>query len=281
MVVLLALVGASAWLVIVWQVLSERRKNELQTWTETSVLSSGITLVILSICGLLLVVVGNFRGGIQLEPFQESLEHTVRVTVDGKAPSEPLHLLPGGLVRWTGWTCWWCRINVSIKVSGYPEAAVEIRPWQRVPVYVPSSLLRPVVLVHPSVPLIDAIRDTSMTLQVRVTETNHPTVDETVRFDGHAIWIGGDDDILVPAETEAKWRDALKSIKSTNHLSFWLPPVATPRFKIALHADQDVELVLRKSNNDVYEKVDFNVRPLRSSREFVQEVELDVPAAIS
>jgi len=252
-------------------------------WTETRVLNSGSTLAILSICGFALVVVGSLTGGIQLEPFQESLEHTVVVTVDGGAPSEPLHLLPGGLVRWTAWTCWWSRTKISIKVSGYPEKEVEVRPWQRVPVYVPSSLLRPVVLVHPSVPLIDAIRDTSMTLQVRITETNNPavTVDETALFDGHAIWIGGDDDILVPMETETKWREDLRSTKSMNHLSFWLPPVAPPKFKIALHAGQAVKLVLRKSNNDVYEELNFKVRPLRSSRDFIQEVELDVPAAIS
>jgi len=275
---LLALGGALSWIGCVLGLLSESRTTDLQAWTETRVLGSAHTLLILSFAGLVLVLIGNFRGGIQLEPYQESLEHTVQITAVGEALSEPLHLLPGGQLRWTEWTCWWCRTKVSIKVSGYPEKQVEIRPWRRVPVYVPSSLVRPVVLLHPSVALIDAVKDTSMTLEVSITEADHPTLKEKAPFDGHAIWIGGDDDILVPADTEARWLQELTSLKSLNHLSFWLPPVAPPTFHLPLRAGQDITLVLHNNNhNDQYEEVSFKVRPLHSSREFVQEVELDVP----
>ncbi len=274
---LLSLGGALAWIGFVCKILSDNRTNELRRWTEIRILGSAGTLVCLSALGLLMAVVGNFRGGVQLEAFQESSESTVHISVIGKQPSDPLHLPPVGQLRWTVWTTWWSPTRVTIKVSGYPNSVVQIRPWQRVAVYVPTSLLRPIVLLRPTVPLIDVVRDTSMTLELVITEAHQLVLKAKVPFDGHAIWIGGDDDIWVPAEIERAWRDKLTASNRISHISFWLPPVAPPEFSLPLRAGQQVKLVLRDSRNEIYATKSFNVTRLRGNREFVQEVELDVP----
>ena len=61
---LAALGGAFVWLGVVWKFLSDRRKNELLTWSEINVFAGAHTLVCASLLGLLLVLVGNFLGGI-------------------------------------------------------------------------------------------------------------------------------------------------------------------------------------------------------------------------
>ena len=61
---LAALGGAFVWLGVVWKFLSDRRKNELLTWSEINVFAGAHTLVCASLLGLLLVLVGNFLGDI-------------------------------------------------------------------------------------------------------------------------------------------------------------------------------------------------------------------------
>ena len=186
---------------------------------------------------------------ISIRAFQESSEHTVYIVAPRNGSSGPLRLVPSGELRWIGWTSWWSRTRVTIKVSGYPAKVVDIWPCSvREGVYVPSSLVRPVVLLHPSVALMDAVRGTSMTLELIVTDANHEVEHEASSFDGHSIWIGGDQDIQVPAATETRWRDQLKSLNSINHLSFLLPPLAPPQFGGILPAGHNITLVLHTSD---------------------------------
>ena len=160
-------------------------------------------------------------------------------------------------------------------MSGYPAKVVDIWPWRREGVYVPSSLVRPVVLLHPSVALMDAVRGTSMTLELIVTDANHEVEHEASSFDGHSIWIGGDQDIQVRPRRD-KMERSTESL-SINHLSFLLPPLAPPQFGGILQAGHNITLVLHTSDRRAYESVSFRVQPPRSNHEFVQEVELDVP----
>ncbi|MFI5092007.1 MAG: hypothetical protein ACHQIK_01060 [Candidatus Acidiferrales bacterium] len=274
---ILAFGGAATWVGFILKLAGEKRMNVLQAWTDTAILNSPCTVVVLAILILTLVVAGNFRGGIQLEPLQESVEHVVQIHPTGKPSSSLLHLLPSSPLRWTGWTCWWAPANVAVKVSGYPEAVFEFRPWQRVSIYVPNSLLRPVVLLRPSVSLIDAVRDTAVSLELVIKDSGQPIAQSRALFDGHALWIGGDADILVPQETESGWRQELAALNSIKRLDFWLPPLAPPQFNVPLHPGQEIQATLRKKDKAVYTVMSFKVRPLRSSREFVQEVVLDVP----
>jgi hypothetical protein len=277
---LLGLGGAFAWVGFVLKLLRENRISDLQNWTDTTVFSSPRTTVVLSLLAPVLLTAGCFRGGIQLEPFQESLEHSVQIHGVGRPPSVLMHLPPSGQLRWNGWTCWWSPTKVAVKVSGYPEMDVEIHPWKRIPIYVPSSLLRPVVLLRPSVDLIDAVRDTSVTLELTIKEDGKPVARPRAAFDGHAVWIGADADILVPQETEARWHQELTDRKSEQHLAFWLPPLAPPQFNVTLRPGQEILAALRKKNNDIYATTNFRVESLRSGREFVQEEVLNVPSPV-
>ncbi|HYK89501.1 MAG TPA: hypothetical protein VE398_12070 [Acidobacteriota bacterium] len=274
---ILAFGGVATWVGFVLKLAGEKRMNELQAWTDTAILNSPRTVVFLAFLGLALVVAGNFRGGIQLEPLQESVEHAVQIHPAGKPGSSILRLLPSSPLRWTGWTCWWSPANIVVKVSGYPEAIFQFRPWQRISVFVPNSMLRPVVLLRPSVPLIDAIRDTSVKLELVIKESGRLIAQPEALFDGHALWVGGDEDILVPQEIESGWRQELATLNSIKHLDFLLPPVAPPQFNVPLQSGQEIQVTLRKKDKSVYTLTRIKVRPLRSSREFVQEVMLDVP----
>lgn len=274
---ILALGGAATWVGFILKLAGEKRMNELQAWTDTTILNRPRTVIFLAFITLGLLVAANFRGGIQLEPLQESVEHVVQIHPPGEPSADFLHLLPGGQLHWTGWTSWWSPLNVVVKVSGYPEAVFKFRPWQRVSVYVPNSLLRPVVLLRPSVPLIDAVRDTSLDLELVIKDAGRTVAQPHASFDGHAVWIGGDADILVPQEIETGWRQELAALNSIKRLDFWLPPLAPSQFNMPLQPGQEIQATLRKKGNAVYTAMSFKVRPLRSSREFVQEVVLDVP----
>jgi hypothetical protein len=277
---LLGLGGTFAWLGFIFKLLKDKRIADLQNWTDTTVFSSARTTLVLSLLSPVLVTMACFRGGIQIEPFQESLEHSVQIHRVGDASSELMHLPPTGQLRWNGWTRWWSPTTVVLKVSGYPEAKFDVHPWERRQVYVPSSLLRPVVLLRPSVDLIDAVRGTSVTLELRIKENGKLVAQPAAPFDGHAVWVGADADIFVPAETEARWRQELADKKSEQHLEFWFPPLAPSQFNVALKSGQQVQAVLRKKNNyDVFATMTFSVEPLRSGREFVQEEVLNVPSS--
>jgi len=274
---ILALGGAASWVGFILKLLAERRINDLQAWTDNTVFNSPLTAIVLSFFALVLIAAGNFRGGIQIEPIGESVEHTVLIHPVSRSASTLLHLLPSGQLHWTGWTSWWSPARVAVKVSGYPEAVVEVGPWQRVPLYVPNSLLRPVVLLRPSVALIDAVRDTSTFLELTVKDAGRSVAHARTAFDGHAIWVGGDADILVPQETEAAWHQELAALNSVKHLQFWFPPLAPSEFNLSVEAGQEIQVILRKKDNSVYATQSFKVRRLRSSRGFVQDEVLDVP----
>src|SRR5262249_11122561 len=151
---------------------------------------------VLSLAGVALLVLGNFRGGLQLQPVQEPTEHTAKIHAAGETTARISTLPVGGTLRWTGWTTWWSPAQVQVKVSGYPERTVSFEPWQRVPVYVPDSLVRPVVLLWPGVDLIDSVRDTKSTLQIKVKQGGQ-TLTRQIDFEGYALWIGGADDLAV------------------------------------------------------------------------------------
>ena len=134
-------------------------------------------------------------------------------------------------------------------------------------------------MLRPSVDLIDTIRDTPITIELTISEAEGQVAQTRAAFDGHAIWVGGDSDVLVPQEMEARWQQELSEKKSEQHLSFWLPPVAPTGFALALRPGQDIQVRLLKKNNDVYAAMHFRVEPLRNSHDFVQEEILNVPSA--
>jgi hypothetical protein len=280
---LLASGGALAWLGIVVSALLGQGGEVLKNWVQTELLNSTSLTLIFSLLAVTLLGLANFRGGLQLEPLQEPMEHSARIHGVGKPEGELFRVPAAGTLRWTGWTNWCSPAQVQVKVSGYPERTFIFEPWQRYQVYVPDSLVRPVVLLWPGSDLIDSVRDTTLTLQVVVKEGNQIVTTRSADFDGHAVWIGGASDLAIPDKLEQKWNGM-----STKRLDFWLSPSAPTEFDMELQPGQEVQaslLILRKNattgitTKEEHTKMIFKVKPLRTSHDFVQEEELNAPPA--
>jgi hypothetical protein len=89
---------------------------------------------------------------------------------------------------------WTLRRDFIVKVAGYPDKLIQLSPWEREELVVPNSFRRPVVLLRPSERVINNARQGPWQLRVRIAKH-----EATVPFDGHAVWVGCDSDVQVPA----------------------------------------------------------------------------------
>ena len=154
------------------------------------------------------------------------------------APGDDVRLRAGEVVRRPVWTSWWSSTPLRVKVSGYPDEVVTVRPWRRESLSVPASFQRPVVLLRPRVDLFDLVHNSPRRLSVRVTFPQSPSSPRPAReflaqsdgqplkFDGRALWIGCDEDVDIPLRLEAAWRAELAASQRSSMINYWLRPSA-------------------------------------------------------
>lgn len=263
---ILALGGLVSWLAFVSRILREERLEALQAWADKAVFCSRATLAVVGTLAICLIVAANFLGGIQVEGARGSSDRFVRLSHLGTNGADDLRLRPGEVVRRPLVTRWWRPRAWRVKVSGYPDEVVTVRPWPRVNLTVPSSFVRPVVLVRPTVDMFDVVHHMPRTLAVRVGSQEYKTP-----FNGYAVWIGCDEDVAVPLQMELAWSAEVGERRSA--VNYWLHPKALTNERFELPAGTELTVRVFDQEQTLAERT-VAVRPATTF--FPQEVVLDV-----
>jgi len=216
---------------------------------------------------------------------RESTDRFLRVDPVDTPPGEDVRLRAGEAVRTLAWTSWLKPTAWRVKVSGYPDEVVTVRPWRRVSLSVPASFQRPVVVLRPTVDLFDIVHNTPRRIAVRVTFPRSPSSPgptrefrtqsdgQPLQFDGHSLWIGCDEDVDIPLRLEAAWRAELSANQRASLINYWLRPRALTGERVALQVGSEIQVEMFDREGKKSEQV-FVVR---KQPDFLQEEKLDLP----
>lgn len=282
---LLALGGVLSWLAFVSRVLPNHRLEALQTWADRAILCSRITLTVLVLLAVVGLASASFLGTVQVESLRESTDRFLRVHPVNSSPGDEVRLRAGEAFRRPVWTSLWNPATLRVKVSGYPDEVVTVRPWRREALSVPASFERPVVLLRPTVDLFDAVHNSPRRLSVRVAfpkglSSSRPPREflaqpdgQPLQFDGRSLWIGCDEDVDIPLRLEAAWRAELGASQRSSMINYWLHPRALTGERLALETGSEIQVTLfdHEGNKSVQEFV------VRKQSDFLQEEKLDLP----
>jgi hypothetical protein len=288
--------GALAWVTTAAGFFKSERKDQLINWAETTIFTQRAFSLLLLLTIIVLSVSATQFGAVQVQSLPEESEHSVKIWREGEPqPDDFARLAPSEHVRRVVWTPFATKRKVHIWVRGFPDKVVEVLPMQRVPVYVPNSVRTPVVLVHPTIRLMDAAHTDDGTalfrLELESKDSSGNTIQRSIEFDGqHSILIGGDEEIAIPSETMDEWR--AEADKRLDAIRAWRALIAPQEFSIALTQGQDLLLTLRQAQCppdtakgdppakcQVYNgPVPYKVKALHGSQPFIQEVQLDTPS---
>jgi hypothetical protein len=274
---LLALGGLFSWLGAISKVLSDERLKGLQASVEAAVFANRRLAVYVGAAFLVLLAGASCAGTIEVQSRGDSSDRLVWFGFDSARPGDADQLPAAGRLRDVRVTTWWSPRQVRVKVSGFPSLLVHVRPWQRRHLTVPASFLTtPVVLLVPSKDL--AAYSHGLTLRVQVDGLSY-----TIPFDGHAVWVGCEDDVPVPAAVVDEWRATM----APELLTVLLSDLQFPRaIRDAAGGAPDLRdgsvLHVALLNEDGTTFVERNGIPVRAPGrpdDFPQMEALDVPGA--
>ena len=274
---LLALGGVFSWLAFVSKVLSETRQKNLQEWLEIHFFDRRAATVSLVVANLAVAVTGCFLGAIQVEAVHETSDRALWIYPQGAPrPDEALALRISQPSRVVVLTSWWNPSNYVVKVSGYPELSVQVHPGERVEKSTLGSFYRRVALLRPDAALFTTVRNNAKTLDL----TFDPGQPGEVKlgpfpFDGHAFWIGCDEDVDVPSGLVDSWRAQAEILKNPDTLYYWSRPISILSQKVSLRAGIKVLARVISANKKPYTSREFSILPLDRPVDFVQEVTLE------
>jgi hypothetical protein len=265
---LLSLGGAFTWITLVSRVLPKSRMEELQNTIEHSVFMKPRTLVILLPLILVCAIFATFLGTVKISPGTESANHRVRFRSPGATWSEAQEVVPHAAVKEVFWTTLFSDRHVEVKVSGYPAHLVTVKPWRISELYVPHSFLQQVILLRPTVRLAAHGHDG---LQLVVTINGKQYHQD---FQGQSVWVGCDEDVLIPGWLQDSWR---ADLNSSPLAASWLHPKSISS-DLLLEGTQSIDVELRApATNAQFSSMHVPVMQIRSIYDFPQEVILDVP----
>ncbi len=282
---LLALGGVLSWLAFVSRVLPNHRLEALQTWADRAILCSRTTLAVLVLLAAAGLAFASFLGTVQVESVRESADRFLLVHPADSPPGEEVRLRAGEVFRGPVWTSFWSPAALRVKVSGYPDELVTVRPWRREMLSVPASFERPVVLLRPTVDLFDLVHNSPRRLSVRVTfpggrPHSRPPREfltepdgKPLQFDGRSLWVGCDEDVDIPLRLEAAWRAELAASQRSSMINYWLHPRALTGEHLRLETGSEIHVTLydQEGNKSVQQFV------VRKQSDFLQEEKLDSP----
>ncbi len=277
---LLALGGVFSWIAFISRLLPEERQKALQAWADETVLCSKFTSAVICVIAALLLVASNFVGSIEVDSLQGASDRALTISGLGAMDAEEESLPASGALRRLHYTSWWSSTVWRVKVSGYPDKEVTLRPWRREEITVPGGLFRPVVLLRPTVDLFDAVHNNARDLVITVGANSHRAAITypAVKFDGHALWIGCDEDVDVPLNLESAWRTESLARQRPTAFYYWLRP-KIPGPPALLEAGTEIKITWTTwlaNDGKPFEKK-FPVLSLQRRQDFPQEVILDVP----
>lgn len=278
--------GALVWVTTGLGMLRPGRTDQLREWFDGTVLGSRVFSVALMVAVVALAFAATQYGSVQVQSLAEEPDHSVQVRSGSTQSDEWLHLPPAETVRQLVKTPWFQATKVIVKVKGYPEKSVEVRPFRRVSVYVPNSVRTPVILLRPRISVIDAAKPHSfndpplMSLEIKTKDAKGVIFQDSIDFDGHSVLLGTDEDIPIPSEFEEQWQQEAKGAGNRmDALEMLRTPEAPGNFAIALSPKQEVTVTLKlKRNHSNYAPPQhFIVMPLRSFSSYIQEVVMNGP----
>src|SRR5262249_44606977 len=143
-------------------------------------------------------------GAIEIRSDSDQADHDVSVA-EANQPLWQATLPSGGRIRSIFATTFWAPNELRVKVAGYPDKTAQLYPWSRLKYRVPESFLRPVILLKPSGPLIQMLKNNPMKIEITANGTKVQR-----SFDGYSLWIGCDNDVAVPFRLQDSWRGETK-----------------------------------------------------------------------
>jgi len=279
---LLALGGVASWLAFVLKVLSEERIKSFQMWADRVVLGHKRTTVIVILIAGGLVLLSTVRGTIAVSSLYDSGDRAVWIFPMGTEKGEPIQLPPGGSIKRSLFTGFHLQSSYVVKVSGYPDRVVQMASWRTSPVYVPSSLLRPTVVLLPAPELIQSARNPDAHMKVSVSiesKALHTKRELNGDFDGHALWVSCDEDLQVPAAVQSVWRAKLAASPYEPLLAYWTTPQKLNcDQRLELNPSDTITVQLTFNGRPYGDPQTFKVLPLRTSGSYPQEEVLHEPS---
>jgi hypothetical protein len=271
----LTLAGMLSWLAFILKIIPEKRMGEFQAWADETIFNNvRAKWLVLSLLVIGLVA-GSFLGTVEVTWPAGEGSRSVWMHRLGTSRGEAVALAPGGVARrWFFTTLWSKPTTVRVKVNGFPDLMGEIKPWQRYEIRVPDSFYRPVVLLRPSVDLLNMLRNEPMRLSVTVDSQSWiiPT------YDGQSLWIGCDSDVEVPEAKREVWRGILAASGQPETARYWVYPLTLGSPIPELHSGQTIEVTLLREDRSPYTSRKFAVLPAAERQAFPQEENLDVPS---
>ena len=146
---LLGLGGLFAWIAFVSGLLTDERKEQFQKEFERRVLLARRTWRGVLLVGAVLLVWASAHGSIVLQSLADGRDRTVEIRpASAEKAALPGSLPPNTIRKDLVLTGWWRR-SFRVKVSGLPAAQIDVAPFQRRIVAVPSAFVeRPAVLIR-------------------------------------------------------------------------------------------------------------------------------------
>ena len=264
---LIALGGLFTWIGALSKLLNKERTEQLQAWVERAVFGSQTLSWRLVLLAVVFVALASFTGTIDVRSQGDVSSRLLWFAFDAKGSEPAERLEPAGRVRAPWLTSWWSPAHVRVKVSGYPSLVATVQPWQRVQLISPGSfLMNPVILLVPTPQLAQFSRDTQL----------HVTVDgkaaPPLRFDGHSVWIGCEDDVRVPEAILSEWRSTGVPAEM---VAVWQVPRAV---NVDLHGGSAVTISINHDDGTPFVPASvINVRTPVRPEDFPQREVIDVP----
>jgi hypothetical protein len=275
---LLALGGAFSWLAFLSKAMPEERLKGLQAWIDDHILMKkwlsllplgliALGTALASFLGTVQVEALGSGGAVLLEPIKNS----------GETSREWLPIAQGRHVRELVWTFPGSPTAVQVKFVGLPMRIVKVYSWRRLELQGPESFERPVVILRPTLALMQSRANSPLLLLVRSdSEEKH------VEFSGEAVWVGSDPEIELPPVIIDSWQAEIQA-KGLHVLpERWLHPLVVDSGSRELRVGENLVIELHSKSGSgaigplwacglVYQVR----RPIRPS-DFVQQVVLDV-----
>jgi hypothetical protein len=274
----LALGGGLTWLAFVLKLLSEERLKALQSDLDKLIFSQWWLTVLLLLASATGLYYRAHYGTLQVELFRGNEERILTVKGAG-LQDDPWRLMPGQKVRIPVWTSAGAPTPLYVKVSGYPDLRVRIAPHERRELRIPEAFTRRVILLKPTSKLL-VHRTEGFSIRVKV--NGHALQDGAGRplkdsaFDGYPLWIGADEDVIVPQATLDRWRDSLSEDVRSIAMGYLQHPEAITKTGFDLSSGDHVCVEMLRKDGSPYLWKEIIVRPVEPNHDFAQEEEIDV-----
>ncbi len=255
---LLGLGGLFTWFAFLGGILPAARKEQLQNLFDRCFLEKWQAGLLLG--GILLGWWLGFaptRGTLLIDTLDATSSHLLEIRAArpglsmADTPAARIRLPPTGTSKVMLPVAWFGDAAYHIKVSGLPGRMMTVTALRRRILIVPDMLTeRPVVLIRPSAVLSGPV-SRGFSLRVRIDNTVLPVIDD---YQGEAVFVGADEDIVLPDELLAGWRlEFLRASLDPAGIHRWQQPRAlADMLELPARASIIVELLRRSDGRPVY-----------------------------